>query len=171
MWQDDARQPPYLRQLVDALRHPDPARRYHAAEQLAAMGQEAALALHPLQTTLYDQDIVVASMAAEAIGALGPLATLSIPILLRHLRGERDELRRPLAQALIQIGQPSIVPLLTALHDHNPAVRLIAAQTFGKFGKQAQAVVPQLRKRLAKETNQQVQSALQQALQLIEARP
>lgn len=102
---------PVLPQLVENLRHDDPGVRKFIVDIMGGIGDAAAVA--DLVTVLADQDPNVAAAAAESLGLIGDEKAL--PHLLKAL--ERDEflIRYAVLQALVKIGRPVPLDLITPL--------------------------------------------------------
>jgi HEAT repeat protein len=98
--------------LITALRDADAAVRERAAESLGAL--RAHRAIGALVEALADPDSLVASRAARALGAIGDPG--AIAALLQTLQHSDDSLVRLFCeQALVAIGPPVLLPLLSAL--------------------------------------------------------
>jgi HEAT repeat protein len=90
--------------------------------------------------------------AAEALGAMGPVAAGAVPALVRSLLHNGDPSRRDAAAAaLVRIGEPGIAALATALDDPSPVVRQCAAFAFSQSGPAAAAAESVLRDALRDE--------------------
>jgi len=94
---------PEMQALVDQLAHGDEATRRAAAQQLAAMGPQAAAALPALIQALGDQSADVRTVVAEAIKGLGPQAIGAVPALIQALGGSSGEAGTAIAAALQSI--------------------------------------------------------------------
>lgn len=82
--------------------------------------------------------------AADACGALGPMAEPAIPELL-EASGRPDKSYNATMRALSDIGVASVDPLSSALLTNvNNAIRQAAAGALGYMGPQAEAAVPAL---------------------------
>ncbi|RCJ38347.1 hypothetical protein A6770_13435 [Nostoc minutum NIES-26] len=92
-----------------------------------------AAAVETLITALQDEDSVVRSIAAQALGRIG--TTAAVEALITALQDEDFDVRDSAAQALGKIGTTAAVEaLITALQDEDSVVRSIAAQALGKSG-------------------------------------
>jgi HEAT repeat protein len=108
--------------------------RWTAAELLRDIGPpagpDAAAALVPALT---DPDAHVRAVAAEALGAIGPVTPEVVPALIGRLYA--DDARQAI-RALAKCGPAGLAaapPLLELLRHADPAVRWNAARTLGKL--------------------------------------
>jgi len=114
--------------------------------------------------------------AITALEALGPAA---VPMLLdlQHYTLPRNALQEQDAisarNALIQIGENAVSPLVSTLTNSNPEVRMRAVVALGWLGSDAVAAVPALLKALDDPVNHGngVREAVMQALKEIEPEP
>ncbi len=105
--------------------------RVYAAEALAEIGSEAAIA--GLLKALEHSDKYVRRYAAEALGKIG--SETAIPVLLKALDDSNIDVRRNAAFALAQIGSETAIPeLLKALEYSDWGVRRKAAEALGNIG-------------------------------------
>jgi len=82
-------------------------------------------AFAPLLAELYDEDIHIQLSAASALGRIGDVRAIE-PLI--EIMGSRDVyFDDVVGDAIGNIGEPTVKPLLVALHDVNPARRLNAA--------------------------------------------
>jgi HEAT repeat protein len=89
----------------------------------------------------------VRSLAAEALGHIGPEADAAVSALEDLLKDQTAEVRGKAAEALGRIGgkaEVSIPLLIALLGDEVSSVRAHAAQALGQFGAEAEAAVPAL---------------------------
>ncbi len=117
--------------------------RVYAAEALAEIGSEAAIA--GLLKALEHSDKYVRRYAAEALGKIG--SETAIPVLLKALDDSNIDVRRNAAEALGKIGSETAIPvLLKALDDSNIDVRRNAAFALAQIG--SETAIPELLKAL-----------------------
>jgi HEAT repeat protein len=88
--------------------------------------------------------------AADACGALGPMAEPAIPDLLEASKKSVNSYNVTM-RALSDVGAPAVNPLISALTNANSTVRQAAAGALGYMGPQAQAAVPALVKSMRDE--------------------
>lgn len=146
---------------IDLLKDPDWAVRREAVITLGEMGDERCV--EPLVRSLRDGDWQVREAAVEALGMVG---SPSVDLLVRQLRDwnirkyairalgkikdERvlvpllaqlrsDEFKEDATEALVELGQPALEQLLTALNDKDENVRKQAVIALGRI-KDAAAV-------------------------------
>ena len=120
-----------------------------AAEAIAEIGPPAARAVPLLIDSLKPGDaffaIFAKSLVAKALGAIGPASEPAIPYLLRAVLCNVPVLIHPhAAQALGQIGDRGIAPLVEALSDNSIRTRVRVAEAIGEIGPAATAAVPGL---------------------------
>jgi HEAT repeat protein len=150
--------------LIAALHDGDSDVRRRAAEFLGNLGD--ARAVDPLIAALHDEDTVVRRQAAESLGNLGDaravdpliaalhdedsdgrwhaaksLGNLRYPRaldpLIAMLVDEDEWVHKAAADAVLVFGARAVVPLISALHDHDGRVRAQAANLLGRhsFGR------------------------------------
>lgn len=148
---------------IDLLKDPDWVVRREAAITLGEMGDERCVA--PLCSALRDGDWQVREVAIEGLGQIGsPAVELLIRLLrdwdvrkyvivaLGKIRDERvldplmlqlknDEFKDDATNALVELGEPSISRLVTALKDKNEMVQKQAILALGRI-KSAEAINP-----------------------------
>jgi len=127
--------------LAAALADPDATARRRAAQDLAAMGPEAAPALGALSTALGDRSADVRLRAAEAIGRIGPAARAAVPGLTQALRDADPMVRAEAAKSLglmAEAAAPAAGPLGEALASPEVAVRREAARALAHVGRDAE---------------------------------
>ena len=111
---DGSEQKPWSR-FVEELENPDAIVRKSAADQLGAVGPEAASAIKPLALLLEDSEKEVRIAAAGAIGKIGPLALAATTALVERLGDENAEVRAAAGGALEKIGHsaaPTVVRII-----------------------------------------------------------
>jgi HEAT repeat protein len=90
-------------------------------------------AIDPLIETLKDQDYMVKYQTVGALGSMGdkkaiyPLLSSLAGVSAIHTMGDK------VADALAQIGEPAIEPLIVLLSDEKPILRLVAARALTKM--------------------------------------
>jgi HEAT repeat protein len=120
-----------VNELLKALEDSDKDVRRNAAETLANIGTETAIA--GLLKALEDSDNYVRRKAAEALGNIG--TETAIAGLLKALEDSDDDVRWKAAEALGNIGsETAILGLLKALAHSDEDVRGNAAFAFGNIG-------------------------------------
>lgn len=138
--------------------------KYLARQAAQALGQIGdPRAVESLIAALKDTDVSLPLIAADALGRIGapavepliaivddwrkpaPLAAVALaysddPRAIGSLVGAfgaaDPDLREAATKALCKIGAPAVEPLLAALADRRPAVRLAAVRTLGEIGGQ-----------------------------------
>jgi 3-methyladenine DNA glycosylase AlkD len=121
---------------------------------------------------LRDEDYLVRSSAAEALGKLGKPTDEVITGLLEALRDEHSVVRSGAAEALGKLGKPTdevITGLLEALRDEDYLVRSSAAEALGKLGKPTDEVITGLLEALRDE-DYLVRSSAAEALKTLRKR-
>jgi hypothetical protein len=161
----------YAPTLLRGLSEADPKMRIAAARGLERLGRDASSASSALARALEDPDRRVRLAAACALGRLDPRAETAVPILVKVLKEEQSRpldrsramtalgrlgpLARPAlwilldnlasdeesAEALSEIGVPSIPGLCEALSQADPLARRRAAATLGRIGPAARSAV------------------------------
>lgn len=148
---------------IDLLGDPDWVVRREAVITLGEMGDERCV--EPLARALRDGDWQVREVAIEAMGQLGSLAVETLLKLLRDwdvrrgaiaalgkIRDERvldplmlqlrnDEFKDDAVDALVALGEPSVVRLIGALRDKDENVRKCAVLALGRI-KSNEAIDP-----------------------------
>lgn len=109
----NAMQPSRVPQLVELLRHTDPALRWWGTLGLVALGREAQPAEAALRRALADTSPEVRIAAAEAIGGLGDHPS-ALPVLTTALRHEAPAVRLAALNVLDRFG-PAALPALAAI--------------------------------------------------------
>jgi serine/threonine-protein kinase len=140
---------PEVRRLAAALGDPDAAARRRAAQDLAALGPEAAPAAGALSAALADRNADVRLRAAEALGRIGPAARSSVAALTQALGDADPMVRAEAAKSLglmAEVASPAAGPLGAALASPEVAVRREAAKALARIGRGAE---PALRPLLA----------------------
>ncbi|MBD0306050.1 MAG: HEAT repeat domain-containing protein [Nitrospiraceae bacterium] len=148
---------------IDLLKDPDWAVRREAVITLGEMGDERCV--EPLVRSLRDGDWQVREVAIEAMGMVGSPAVDALIKLLRDwdirkyairalgkIKDERvldpliaqlrnDEFNEDATEALVELGQPAVAKLVTALHDKDENTRKQAVIALGRI-KDQDAVDP-----------------------------
>jgi HEAT repeat protein len=102
-----------LPQLIDRLKSPDWAERFHAAFTLSQIGRPARKAVPALIEAIKDADLPVRKMAVLALGNVGPDAGEAVSALCEVLlHDEEPTVRRRAAVALGEIGAEEAIPAL-----------------------------------------------------------
>jgi HEAT repeat protein len=157
------------RALLDALDHPSPIVRSASARALAATG---AMAVRPLNALLVDASDPRASLAAFALGEIGPAAGEALANLRAGMRSGSEPMAGCCAIALVRIAaEVAAVPYLAAtLSSEDPAApRKAAAEALGDLGPAASAAIEAL-EALADDEDFDVADASAQALMAIRER-
>ncbi|TYO92004.1 HEAT repeat domain-containing protein [Desulfallas thermosapovorans] len=146
--------------LVELLEKEDSAYvRSGIAEMLGEIGDP--IAVQPLISLLHnEEDVLVLSDAATSLGKIGDHRAI-LP-LIELFNYEDSNLAECVKLALVNMGQPAVIPLLQSLDHANPLVRERAAATLGQIGEK-KAVLP-LIDRLAVEKDQEVLVSIAEAL-------
>lgn len=99
-------------------------------EAAAALGDlKDARAVEPLIRTLGDPDPSIRRNTAEALGKIrDPRA---VNALMTELRDTDASVSKAARESLVQIGLPSVDPLIAALKDPDPVIRMSAAMALG----------------------------------------
>jgi serine/threonine-protein kinase len=94
------------RTYIDALKHPNPAVRIHAAEELGKSASRSSNGMAALIDTLKDSDSNVRVAAATAVGMTGRAAKDFVPALIRVQKESDDpQTRSAAAEAVKQINE------------------------------------------------------------------
>ena len=116
---------------IDALKAKDPAARIAACEGLRQLGWRATPALPALIGALNDPGVDVRLAAVKALQALGPADGSTVAPLATALTAETDASVRVAILGALEAIAPGSRPVLdahlSALHDHDPEVRRVAA--------------------------------------------
>jgi len=87
---------------------------------------------------------VVDLEAVHALGRLGPAARPAIPALIDALKVKQPKVVAGIVDALADIGDAAIEPLMAGLNDRSTPGRYNCARALAKFGPRAAAAVPRL---------------------------
>jgi HEAT repeat protein len=144
-----------------------------AAESLAIVGKDAAVAVPVLLRCLNDPREPMRRKTIAALGKIGPAAQLGIPMLVESLAFDESPAVRDAAEtALAGIGAPAIPALVHLLEDQEAELRLRAARGLGQMKAAAQPAAAKMRE-LLKDANPEVRltaaTALWQITQMAEA--
>jgi HEAT repeat protein len=145
---------PAVAALADRLEDDEPGVREAAVRALAALGEQASLALPPLRAALKRltfgdrHDGLLRTAAAEALHDIGNPRATPVAELVQALRDPAAAVRFGAAQALGQRGPevgPAVGPLLqVALRDPDAAIRLEAAVALYKIDRRVDTILPLL---------------------------
>lgn len=133
-----------LQSLLEALDHPSPIVRSASARALAAAG---GVAVRPLKALLLDDSDPRATLAAYALGEMGPAAVESLFDLRGGMQSGSEPFAGCCAIAVVRIaGEIAAVPhLVAALRSEDPvAPRKAAADALAELGPAAEAAVEAL---------------------------
>jgi HEAT repeat protein len=129
--------------LIEALQHPLPDVRYHAAIVQARFNNTTSLPTLLEALGGENRSIYYEVIQAEVIQALSKIGVAAVPGLLEALHDKNEDIRSSAAKALGEIGDVAAVPgLLEALHDQDKDVRLNVVTVLGQIGDRT--VVPSL---------------------------
>jgi HEAT repeat protein len=125
----------------------------------------------PALVEIYEQKLSESSQssAASALGAIGPDASVAVPVLLREAAISNSPVRVSAIWALGQIHSDpgTVVPtLIQCIGDGNRGIRSIAMRALGCFGSNAQQAVPALTA-LLQDPDQRVSRSAEQAIKQI----
>lgn len=169
---------PSLETLIERLKSPNPAFRAESLKAIGELGEGAKEATSAVGELLSDralfERVEIRSLAAKALGEIGPAASATAPQLLEGmadpnpymslecekaltamgaaqieaamsaLAGDKAQLRGVAARSLALLGAEAAQPLASALRDDRAEVRLYAARALGQIGKEAKAILPDL---------------------------
>ncbi|MDX9708496.1 MAG: HEAT repeat domain-containing protein [Trichloromonas sp.] len=130
--------------MIDSLPKRCPDERAIVTTTLSKIGLAA---VPSLVEKLSDVNEVVRECAAEALGKIGPAASMAIPALMKALGDEAGEVQRSSACAIGKIdraGNNALPLLFKALIDSEKAIRSGAALAVGKIGPTAIDAIPNL---------------------------
>ena len=159
-----------LRALLEAFSHPSPIVRSASARALAAAGAQA---VQPLDALLLDVSDPRATLAAFALGEIGPAAIGALTNLRAGMRSGLEPLAGCCAIAVVRIAADvAAVPYLVAtLSSEDPAApRKAAAETLAELGPAAGAAIETLES-LVDDEDFDVADAAAQALIAVREQP
>ena len=139
--------PPAMPLLVELLQHQQVSFRRFAADAMIDLTPDTEAIQPALRAALRDEDSMVASDAARALGALGTRASVSVGALVSILSHQDPYVRIYAAEALASIGPSAakaISALADALSDPIPGVRWAACEALAGIGPAAHSAVPPL---------------------------
>ncbi len=115
-----------------------PSRRRAAAKELAQFTGEPDRIVPALVKALGDPDPEVRQCAMESLKNFGEKSSTAAPAVRDMLKRESDASIRQRAAALLGVvkDHDSVAALSAALDDRDPAVRLEAARSLGRFGRE-----------------------------------
>jgi HEAT repeat protein len=131
------------------------------ANALANIGPAAVPAL---SEALTGNSPVRKTVAARALGQMGPDAKAAVPVLLKALEQDDDQFRHDVSDALGQIGAPSVPGLIESLQAQKPKQRQAAALALAQIGSGAKSAEPALLSAAEKETDDAARGAILAAL-------
>ncbi len=147
--------------LTEFLASKDVAVRREASAGLAAVGATRE-AIPALASALKDDDSTVRINAVTALGPLGQAARPALKNLITALQDRKSH--ETIAGLLVKIGADAAVPpLIKALKDKDPAVRLGAALALQKLAAGAQEALPALDSAYRVEKEDDVKKAVRAA--------
>jgi HEAT repeat protein/S1-C subfamily serine protease/DNA-directed RNA polymerase subunit RPC12/RpoP len=156
----------------ELLSDPDAGTRKIAVRTLKKLGPAAKKAVSALADALKDEDEEFVMECVAALGAIGPDAKTAVTYMIRLFenrnRNESGRVRHDrIAQAIAKIGKDAIKPLLVALEDQNPLVRIGAALSLGEMGTITKAAQRALALHFQADPYSQVREACNIALQKV----
>lgn len=135
-----------------------------AAESVAAIGADAAIAVPVLLRSLNDPHEPMRRKAVTGLGRIGPSSQLAIPSILEILAFDESPAVRDAAEtALTGIGKSAVPALTHLLNDPDAELRLRSARGLGQMKTAAQTSVPKL-KDLLKDADAEVRFTAAKAL-------
>jgi HEAT repeat protein len=136
---------PDVKQLIRALKNPNPTTRADAATNLGLLGLAAREAVPALAEALADPEDQVRMAAVAALEEVGP-GPEAIPLIAKALRKAITVDPWKAASALVQMGRTegSLPYLIELLKDKHPLVRAAAAGAIREGGPKAAGAVPAL---------------------------
>jgi HEAT repeat protein len=141
-----------VREVLEAVRGSDPATRREALNTLGELAAGVADVVPVLAEALTDKNPEMRTVAARALGQIGPLARGAYPALLHSSKNDEAEAPRQAAlDALARLGKPTAadVPgLIDGLKASSPTYRAAVAQTLSFIGPDVKPAVPALREAL-----------------------
>lgn len=156
---------PALLEKLDGRKHPAMRQRdlrqlgFRIAFVLTRIGPAA---MPHLLGALKSDDSVMRTVAAHALGDLGPAAKDAVPDLIANLDHREPFVREEVVAALSAIGEPAAKPLTDALQNQNPKIREGAVTVLAAVP--SKTATPALLDLLAKEQDASVRAALFPAL-------
>ena len=126
----DHRSVPYL---IEVTKDNESHVRHAAIEALG--GMEDPMAIPAFIDALRDDKIGIRYEAATALGKFDdPRAAVAVDPLIHELGSKNVNIQASATYALVQIGKPSVEPLIKALKDNDKTIRREAALALGKIG-------------------------------------
>jgi HEAT repeat protein/lysophospholipase L1-like esterase len=136
-----------MRELLESLGDPDPARRADAARALGQVGGSSGAALPALAARLGDPDDTVRAAAAWALGRLGARPGVDLPALAARLADTSPSVRAAAAWAIGRLGAGAkgVAPELVArLSDPDADVRRRAVEALERVHPNAATCLPEV---------------------------
>lgn len=135
-----------------------------AAESIAYIGADAAIAVPVLMRSLNDSHEPMRRKTVTALGRIGPSSQMAIPSLLETLAFDDSPAVRDEAEAaLAGIGKSAVPALTHLLNDPDAELRLRSARSLGQMQSAAQAAAPKLNE-LLKDDDPEVRLTAAKAL-------
>jgi HEAT repeat protein len=122
-----------------------------------------------LRSVAWTNALEVRVAAARSLAIIGPEAYAAVPVLEHALHDRELRVRLEAATTLGRIGRESVPALMRGLEDTDPEIRHAAAYGLGEVGLDAQPAIPLLTQAL-QDTNQQVRASAAYSLMLIQPR-
>lgn len=134
-----------LKQLLSDIKSGESVKKRKAIRQITSMGTAAKSATPALISILdKDRDVLVRRGAAEALGAVGGDAKVTIAALAKALKDSDVEVIAAASVSLSKYGKQAVPTLQKALADTDNQVRQHAAEAIAKIGPDAKDAVPVL---------------------------
>jgi HEAT repeat protein len=138
-----------------------------AAESIATVGKDAAIAVPVLLRCLHDPGEPMRRKSISALAKIGPPAQLAVPALVETLAFDESPAVRDTAEtALAGIGTAALPALVHLLEDRETELRLRSARSVGLMKAEARSASDALRK-LLKDEDLEVRLTAAKSLWLI----
>jgi len=120
---------PAVKPLIEVLKDESPGVREMAVEGLVRIGEPA---VEPLIGAMKKE--VLTGVKVNAADALGKIKDVrAIKVLIENLGDKNEEIRESVINALTQIGEPAVKPVIAVLGHRSADVRAGAAKVLGKI--------------------------------------